>query len=413
MTLTYSATSRYHNYGHLIKFFCSKSDKYILSKNEDKVDLSDKNSLSRIKHYIDGCEFMTIKYLFLKILDERFIIDIKDIKDTKNPTQKYEKGVDYRNIYEIFFPYYLKPSHAFIGGGKGIFYIGNKEDFEKVKDYVFSKKEYNYFIDPVIKNTLKWEKENESKSSLYKWDCRTYGIFYLKNNILKVFLGKRGYARFETDSINKLTNLSLIDQSLIDDYMVEIHSDTMKEINKQIKERIIKVFVEFIQPQNEKDFEGFVILGFDSILSTFPQSGWARPFAKQTGTQQKNKFDDDNNSFHFPLANHPSNRIPFPFKVNFIEVNDSPVMIASKRNIEGIITYDIFEELIEKILFGEEVNGDILEKVYEKPIAEKNKKFDFEAVKKENKRFFTFIEKEKREVSDKRNKEMREDEYIE
>lgn len=369
---TYKSTGRYHNYGHLIKFFCSKSEKYIPSLEEKKetVDLSDKNSESRIKHYIDGTEFLTIKYLFLTSFEVGREV-------TVDPPSSLLEGKK---------KFFLKPSHAFIGGGKGIYYLQSSyKDFVE-KAPLLDKKKYNYFFDEEVKNTV----VTASPSSNKKWDCRSFAILYINNKKeLKLFLAVRAFARIESGVKPGLTNLSFIDKNKdydIENYMEEIHPSTVKAINKEFGALFFRHFVEKLSittsASKEEEFSSqFVILGIDSILST---------------------LDKPN------VKINPSDPFTFPFKVNFIEVNDSPVMIASKKNIEGNITYDIFENLIEKILFDEKPDEECL---FEYPVKYTVKKETPLFTPSLRRKYFTFLEDEKK-THEKRNKEINYDEYI-
>lgn len=319
-TKSFNSFSRYHNYGHLIKFFCSKSQRWIEDTLSECVDLSDKNTKSIIKHYIDGSDYMTIKSIFLKIIDDREIkFDISEVDK---------------------FPVYVKPSHAFIGGGKNIFYIETKEELMKLNLNPL----LNYFFDPKIEYTPPM------------YDCRTYGILYICNEKLSFFLSKRGFKRTET--VPNFTNLSLIEEKGgdINEFMSELETPLVNKINKEIEKIFKKKFKNFFNLYLHP-YTGFLILGFDTMFS---------------------------NS-----------------KVNFIEVNNSPVMIANKANIEGIITYDIFEDLIEHILFNDFESVKSMNLVYNsKVVFKKGEIIDF-------KKFYTPITD-----NTKRNSLLNSDEYI-
>lgn len=321
--LTGNLRKDYNNYGSLLEYFCKKSDWWrdigIVDISNTLSDLSNKNSLSLIKHYIDGTDYFTIKDLFLSHIHQRPILQYKDFL--------------LRKIYPSF-PVYLKPSHAYIGGGNGIYFFNNKHELDNFSVNTILSPSLNYFFDPAISNPVKYNGKI--------WDCRTYMVMYKKECNLYVYGGNRGFCRLE--SIPHFTNLSLVNNNNINDYMIELNKKVVTTITTKFIKYFEKYFIKYIENNNTP---GFVILGLDSMLSN----------------------NNNNNNIH------PSS-ITQDYTINFIEINKSPVMLKNKNTIEGEITYDIFEEIIDKVLVESNFNNTLkslyLVKKYDLSKNEKN-----------------------------------------
>lgn len=234
-------------------------------------DISNRNSLSSIKWYIPRLDILLEKH-HLSIFLNRYFPDlyIKTIiipKGSRVPLNKLKKnGV-----------YLAKPSTLFIGGGNHIqialgYSLGGRVLSHKIP----------FIIQPRLDNVVTWERR--------KWDIRHFAILIrTPMHGYAAYVGKRGYARIASEIYNPLeleagSNLtSGVISSRLHPELQE--HDVSQEISRglskylgTIASEILKKWMTVSTGDVDTSFYGsFVLLGFDSILTSTTSSTEFKP----------------------------------------------------------------------------------------------------------------------------------------
>jgi hypothetical protein len=317
-TFTFRASDRKHNYGEIISALAKTfADTWRMSKI-GTVDLSDKNSESAIKSYLDGIERLTVKdKLSILIKDAPFsiptaVLSHGGITDFSPPLTSPPKVL------------FIKPSHPFVGSADGIILttptqLGN--EITKLKDL----DSMAYVIQPSLTPVT---------FAGSKWDCRHFAVIvYNRLGEIAFYPMKRAIARVTTktwqemEPQSQITNISLQEKSSmyrVDEHMKEVHPSAMRALTNIAKECFNRI-APSLAP--ERGTPGYVIFGFDTIFSPIDGRVEVSPSSADIG----------------PLID--SGKIA-PF---LIEVNAQPSMNLL-ANAEGSICKEIWEDLLGKIL---------------------------------------------------------------
>lgn len=259
------------NYGKTLSVFISRFPEiYVLLKSPSfQADLSNKNSFSKIKWYMDGTEILIQKHLFSTFLveiQEHFVPGSKIIVPGQrfipsNPNQKY----------------IIKPSSIFIGDGRNIL-VGWGSDLH----VQFRPSKIPYIAQPFLPRVTTWKGN--------RWDCRHYGmlIFSKSTQTLAGYTFKRAIARravvpydeHTVDPASHLTNISVAQTRMdllrlnLDLTLTELSHSSSKYLNDSAG-KILKDLSVHIAEKIDRKESAFMFLGFDSIF-------W---FSKQANTE--------------------------------------------------------------------------------------------------------------------------------
>lgn len=224
--LTFNTNNTHHNYG----FWISKFDKFGWKKSEKPI-LTNSNSTSKIKFYLDGTEVLGLKHILPSItFGTKYHIHTLVIR----PKTQF---INYENESETF---YKKISHQYIGGGGGV---------QKVKGGLinFSPLEQNFF------NVIQSEIPK-------KYDIRSYALLNYTKGKIGLIIFDKAYIRFGEGITNLLGREDdKTASAFLSEDKIPVCMEAMFEI--------IKKASSYFKPKKYET--GFVILGFDIILNEF------------------------------------------------------------------------------------------------------------------------------------------------
>lgn len=310
MSLTYKSTNSFHNYGKIINELASKYN-WVLTRRK-VADLSNKNSQSTIKCYLDGMEIITLKHNLANLIkDENYSIETHSLED-------FEETKNNKTIY------FVKPSHEYVGSGKSI-YITNEP--KKL----------------ILDKSLKWIVQKEIKPSLYlnnKWDIRHYALVLYNKNKVNFFMFKDCLARLNPlvyskgNEDSQLTNISITEtfkEYSSEKHMIKCHDSYFDKLKPMVYGLLLKAS-EYATPVKEEI--GYLILGFDTMFSN-----------NVPNLKKLSPLEEPSDKF-YPVL---------------IEVNAQPSMEVS-NTVEGIISQEFWKSLLTiafpSILKNKNINHD-------------------------------------------------------
>jgi hypothetical protein len=304
-----------------------------------RADLSDKNSQSRIKTYMDGVENVSVKDLLAKatcglaFAIQTFVIpagaSINDRAAIESFGPEGGAELEFQSFLSGLAPsdiWFIKPAHPFIGSAKGIILTAGA-NMRRAIGGLGDRDTVSYVVQPSIRPVT---------FRAAKWDCRHYAVLvYNEAGDIAVYPYGRAFARVATaewqgdeDPASQITNIALNELSPTydpDQHMIEVLPAVTETYLREIVTASIGRIEQHLKP--EPGTAGYVVLGVDTMFSPTADHVDVSPESPDL----KRLLDERKIS------------------PKLIEINAQPAMNAS-ANIEGVISQGIWSGLLSLLL---------------------------------------------------------------